>query len=138
MTMILLELLLILLIVVVVCCGVAALALAMFIFVLSPAEKAVDKKLGQKYPTPDRYKKQREVFDSYQRILKTGHNLRGHYAFEVKKRENCTQREAYFYMIFEDCQDLGVEMNLAYAAALTGVTQETQNLEFLNDFPKLR
>lgn len=55
------------------------------------------------------------------------------------KRENCTEKEAQMYMIFEDCQDMGIKMNIAYADRLTGASDEREQMARLEkQFPRSR
>ena len=54
----------------------------------------------------------------------------------MREREHCTEKEAQLYMIFEDCQDMGIKMNIAYADRLTGVSDEqAQRAKFEKQFP---
>lgn len=63
-------------------------------------------------------------------------NLRGTTTEEMCKRENCTEKEAQMYMIFEDCQDMGIKMNIAYADRLTGASDEREQMARLEkQFP---
>lgn len=99
-------------------------------------EKAIDDTAEKIAPTPDRYKKQQEVWDSYQYIKFHHKNLRGTTTEEMCKRENCTEKEAQMYMIFEDCQDMGIKMNIAYADRLTGASDEREQMARLEkQFP---
>lgn len=104
--------------------------------ILPPIEKAIDDTAEKIAPTPDRYKKQQEVWDSYQYIKFHRKNLRGTTVEEMRKRENCTEKEAQLYMIFEDCQDMGIKMNIAYADRLTGASYEREQMAKINkQFP---
>lgn len=104
--------------------------------ILPPIEKAIDDTAEKIAPTPDRYKKQQEVWDSYQYIKFNGKNLRGTTVEQMREREHCTEKEAQLYMIFEDCQDMGIKMNIAYADRLTGVSDEqAQRAKLEKQFP---
>lgn len=104
--------------------------------ILGPVEKAIDDVSEKITPIPDRYKKQQEVWDSYIYIKDHRKNLRGTTVEEMRKRENCTEKEAQLYMIFEDCQDMGIKMNIAYADRLTGASYEREQMAKINkQFP---
>lgn len=77
-------------------------------------------------PTPAKFQRQKEVFDSWQYIMTHHRNLRGHYIWDVEKEYNLTQNEAMLRLISEDCQDMGIQMNYAYASMLTGVDLENE------------
>ena len=75
-------------------------------------------------PTPAKFQRQKEVFDAWQYIMTHHHNLRGHYIWDVQEQYNLTQNEAMLRLIAEDCNDMGIQMNYAYASMLTGVNLE--------------
>lgn len=77
-------------------------------------------------PTPAKFQRQKEVFDAYQDITNTHHNLRGHYIWDVEKEYGLSRNEAVLHMIAEDCQDMGIQMNYAYASMLTGVNLDNE------------
>lgn len=77
-------------------------------------------------PTPAKFQRQKEVFDAWQYIMTHHRNLRGHYVWDVEKEYNLTQNEAILRMIPEDCQDMGIQMNYAYASMLTGVDLDNE------------
>ena len=54
------------------------------------------------------------------------HNLRGHYIWDVREKYNLTQNEAMLRLISEDCNDMGIQMNYAYASMLTGVDLDNE------------
>ena len=54
------------------------------------------------------------------------HNLRGHYIWDVREKYNLTQNEAMLRLISEDCNDMGIQMNYAYASMLTGVALDNE------------
>lgn len=54
------------------------------------------------------------------------HNLRGNYIWDVREKYNLTQNEAMLRLISEDCQDMGIQMNYAYASMLTGVDLDNE------------
>ena len=72
-------------------------------------------------PTPAKFQRQKEVFDAWQYITNNHHNLRGHYTWDVQKQYNLSYNEAMLRLISEDCNDMGIKMNYAYASMLTGV-----------------
>ncbi len=69
-------------------------------------------------PTPAKFQRQKEVFDAWQYIMTHHHNLRGHYIWDVREKYNLTQNEAMLRLISEDCNDMGIQMNYAYASIL--------------------
>ena len=77
-------------------------------------------------PTPAKFQRQKEVFDAYQYITTNHHNLRGHYIWDVQEQYNLTRNEAILRMISEDCNDMGIQMNYAYALMLTGVDLDNE------------
>lgn len=77
-------------------------------------------------PTPAKFQRQKEVFDAWQYIMTHHHNLRGHYIWDVEKAYNLTQNEAMLRLISEDCNDMGIQMNYAYASMLTGVDLDNE------------
>lgn len=134
--MILLQLLLCAAFVFIIVAVVGGACVGLGCMILPPIEKAIDDTAEKIAPTPDRYKKQQEVWDSYIYIKDHRKNLRGTTIEEMRQRENCTEKEAQMYMIFEDCQDMGIKMNIAYADRLTGVSEEqAQRAKFEKQFP---
>ena len=134
--MILLQLLFCTALVFIVGGGVGLICVCIGAVILGPVEKAIDDVSEKITPTPDRYKKQQEVWDSYIYIKDHRKNLRGTTVEEMRKRENCTEKEAQLYMIFEDCQDMGIKMNIAYADRLTGASYEREQMaKFDKQFP---
>ena len=134
--MILLQLLFCAAFVFIIAAVVGGACLGLGCMILPPIEKAIDDTAEKIAPTPDRYKKQQEVWDSYQYIKFHHKNLRGTTTEEMCKRENCTEKEAQMYMIFEDCQDMGIKMNIAYADRLTGASDEREQMARLEkQFP---
>lgn len=89
---------------------------------LSPIFNAVNNAT----PTPAKFQRQKEVFDAYQYITNNHRNLRGHYIWDVQEQYNLTRNEAILRMISEDCQDMGIQMNYAYASMLTGVDLDNE------------
>lgn len=87
------------------------------VLILSPIERALDKVADKN--TPDRYKKQQEVWDSYQQIHFKKVNLRGTTIKQMMEKEHCLPEEAELFMIGEDMEDMGIKMNIAYADRLT-------------------
>lgn len=77
-------------------------------------------------PTPAKFQRQKEVFDAWQYIMTHHRNLRGHYIWDVEKAYNLTQNEAMLRLISEDCNDMGIQMNYAYASMLTGVDLDNE------------
>ena len=77
-------------------------------------------------PTPAKFQRQKEVFDAYQYITNNHKNLRGHYIWDVQEQYNLTRNEAILRMISEDCNDMGIQMNYAYASMLTGVDLDNE------------
>ena len=77
-------------------------------------------------PTPAKFQRQKEVFDAWQYIMTHHHNLRGHYIWDVREKSNLTQNEAMLRLISEDCNDMGIQMNYAYASMLTGVDLDNE------------
>ena len=54
----------------------------------------------------------------------------------MRKRESCTEKEAQMYMIFEDYQDMGIKMDIAYADRLTEASYEREQMaELEKHFP---
>lgn len=134
--MILLQLLFCAALVFIIAAVVGGACLGLGCMILPPIEKAIDDTAEKIAPTPDRYKKQQEVWDSYIYIKDHRKNLRGTTVEEIRKRENCTEKEAQLYMIFEDCQDMGIKMNIAYADRLTGASYEREQMAKINkQFP---
>lgn len=76
--------------------------------------------------TPAKFQRQKEVFDAWQYIMTHHHNLRGHYIWDVRGKYNLTQNEAMLRLISEDCNDMGIQMNYAYASMLTGVDLDNE------------
>lgn len=76
--------------------------------------------------TPAKFQRQKEVFDAWQYITNNHRNLRGHYIWDVEKAYNLTQNEAMLRLISEDCNDMGIQMNYAYASMLTGVDLDNE------------
>ena len=134
--MILLQLLFCAALVFIIAAVVGGACLCLGCMILPPIQKAIDDTAEKIAPTPDRYKKQQEVWDSYIYIKDHRKNLRGTTVEEMRKRENCTEKEAQLYMIFEDCQDMGIKMNIAYADRLTGASYEREQMAKLEkQFP---
>ena len=134
--MILLQLLFCAALVFIIAAVVGGACLCLGCMILPPIEKAIDDTAERIAPTPDRYKKQQEVWDSYIYIKDHRKNLRGTTVEEMRKRENCTEKEAQLYMILEDCQDMGIKMNIAYADRLTGASYEREQMAKLEkQFP---
>lgn len=77
-------------------------------------------------PTPSRFQRQKEVFDAWQYITTNHRNLRGHYIWDVEKEYGLTHNEAVLRMIAEDCQDMGIQMNYAYASMISGVDLDNE------------
>ena len=77
-------------------------------------------------PTPAKFQRQKEAFDAWQYIMTHHHNLRGHYIWDVREKYNLTQNEAMLRLISEDCNDMGIQMNYAYASLLTGVDLDNE------------
>ena len=77
-------------------------------------------------PTPAKFQRQKEVFDAYQYITNNHRNLRGHYIWDVQEQYNLSRNETILRMISEDCQDMGIQMNYAYASMLTGVDLDNE------------
>ena len=77
-------------------------------------------------PTPAKFQRQKEVFDAYQYITNNHRNLRGHYIWDVQEQYNLTRNEAILRMISEDCNDMGIQMNYAYASMLAGIDLDNE------------
>lgn len=77
-------------------------------------------------PTPARFQRQKEVFDAWQYITNNHRNLHGHYVWDVKKQYNLSYNEAVLRMIAEDCDDMGIQMNYAYASMISGVDLDNE------------
>ena len=77
-------------------------------------------------PTPAKFQRQKEVFDAWQYIMTHHHNLRGHYIWDVREKYNLTQNEAMLRLISEDCNDMGIQMNYAYASMISGVDLDNE------------
>lgn len=71
----------------------------------------------------DRYSKQQEVWDSFQQIKFQKVNLRGTTLKQMmEEHPEYLPEEAMLWMIFEDCQDMGIQMNIPYADRLTNAS----------------
>ena len=79
-------------------------------------------------PTPAKFQRQKEVFDAWQYIMTHHHNLRGYYTWDIQRQYNLSYNEAVLRMISEDCNDMGIQMNYAYASMLTGVDLDNELL----------
>ena len=77
-------------------------------------------------PAPAKFQRQKEVFDAYQYITNNHKNLRGHYIWDVQEQYNLSRNEAILRMISEDCNDMGIQINYAYASMLTGVDLDNE------------
>ena len=82
-------------------------------------------------------RKQQEVMDSLMGIAHNGHNLRGEYAFQVQQKYHCSDAEANYIMVCHDCEDMGVQVNHAYAASVTGYDIEQLNRRSLDQYHAL-
>ena len=102
--------------------GVLFVAYVIGAVVLPPIFNAVNSAT----PAPAKFQRQKEVFDAYQYITNNHHNLRGHYIWDVQEQYNLSRNEAILRMISEDCQDMGIQMNYAYASMLTGVDLDNE------------
>ena len=70
-------------------------------------------------------------------IAHNGHNLRGEYAFQVQQKYHCSDAEANYIMVCHDCEDMGVQVNHAYAASVTGYDIEQLNRRSLDQYHAL-
>lgn len=75
---------------------------------------------------PAKFQRQKEVFDAWQYITNNHRNLRGHYTWDIQRQYNLSYDEAVLRMISEDCNDMGIQMNYAYASMLTGVDLDNE------------
>ena len=82
-------------------------------------------------------RKQQEVMDSLMGIAHNGHNLRGEYAFQIQQKYHCSEAEADYIMVCHDCEDMGVQVNHAYAASVTGYDIEQLNRRSLDQYHAL-
>lgn len=102
--------------------------------------KAVLKVLPESDPNeglPMCARKQQEVMDSLMGIAHNGHNLRGEYAFQIQQKYHCSEAEADYIMVCHDCEDMGVQVNHAYAASVTGYDIEQLNRRSLDQYHAL-
>ena len=123
-------------------CLLAAIVIAALIFaatyvVSTSIAKAVLKVLPESDPNeglPMCARKQQEVMDSLMGIAHNGHNLRGEYAFQIQQKYHCSEAEADYIMVCHDCEDMGVQVNHAYAASVTGYSIEQLNRRSLDKY----
>lgn len=126
-------------------CLLAAIVIAALIFaatyvVSTSIAKAVLKVLPESDPNeglPMCARKQQEVMDSLMGIAHNGHNLRGEYAFQIQQKYHCSEAEADYIMVCHDCEDMGVQVNHAYAASVTGYDIEQLNRRSLDQYHAL-
>lgn len=117
--------------------AIAALIFAAVYVVAYGVANAINKVLPDPDPNeglPLCARKQQEVQDSWLAIAKNGHNLRGEYAFQVQQERHCSWSEAIYIMICHDCEDMGIQVNYAYAANVSGYSIEQLNRRSLEQY----
>lgn len=98
---------------------VAAAIASPFLLLISKAETKLKDDT-----TPMYARKQQEVLDAHIHILSTNHNLRNECIWDIQDSQNCSRAKAEMIMLEHDCEDMGIKMNRAYAAALTHYDKE--------------